>query len=157
MKTHNFSSHTIEMLTRKQKRGGTRPPLWAGPAAYYVPSARPPTALPPFSRPPLAPLAQPNRPMNPTPNAWKLQQIQVNKTRRNNAKKAPNNNNNYGEVWPVNTSKWTTPVGNASETGNSMTAFNKPALSKAERNKYHKAWETYFKQPTRKNPIPTRF
>ena len=135
------------MLTRKYKRGGSKPPLWAGPEAYFVPSARPP----------LAPLSQPHRPMNPTTNAWKRQQIQVNKTRRNNAKKVPNNNNNYGEVWPVNTAKWTTPVGNSAEPGNSMSAFNKPALTKAERNKYHKAWEIYFKQPTRKSSPPTRF
>ena len=140
------------MLTRKYRRGGSKPPLWAGPAAYYIPSARPPSA-----RPPLAPLAQPHKVMNPTSNAWKRQQIQVNKTRRNNAKKVPNNNNNYDEVWPINTSKWNTPVGNAAEPGNSMKAFNKPALTKAERNKYHKAWEIYFKQPTRKNLVPTRF
>lgn len=126
------------MNTRKQKRGGVKPPLWAGPSAYYTPTARPALA-------PIAPgVPAPHKAKNTTTNAWKLHQMRLNKTARNE-KKAANNNNYYGEVWPVNTSKWNIPIGNnKSVKNNAMKAFNKPALTNAERKKYHTAWNTYF-------------
>lgn len=89
-------------------------------------------------RVPFAPIPQ-------TSNAWKLQQMRVNKSRRNNSKKtAKNANNNYGEVWPVNTSKWQIPVGNINAPDNVYTAFNKPTMTNTERKKYHSAWNAYF-------------
>lgn len=128
------------MNTRKHKRGG-KPPLWAGPAAYFVPTARP--ALAPIA--PGIPTTAPQKVIKPTLNAWKLHQMRLNKTRRNEQKTSNNSNNSYGEVWPVNTSKWNIPVGNKKTNKNrSMKEFNKPTLTNAERKKYHTAWNAYF-------------
>ena len=72
--------------------------------------------------------------------------MRVNKTYRNQ-KKTINNNNDYGEVWPVNTRNWSIPVGNKrSLKNNSMKSFNKPVMTNAERKRYHKAWNSYFNE-----------
>ena len=129
------------MYTRKNKlKGGVKPPLWAGPAAYHVKPGRPPFAPLPQQVVP-APQKRPNA----ATNAWKLHQMRVNKSEKNKKKTNNNNNANYGNVWPVNTTKWSIPVGNRNEPDNSMKAFNKPVMTDTERKKYHNAWNTYFR------------
>ena len=105
------------MYTRKLKRGG-RPPLWAGPAAY-LPKMAP--------RSPFTPLPQAKAtPVNTKTN----KSVKTGKNSKNSKKETrhnTNNNSNYGNVWPVNTSKWNTPVGNRNAPVNVYATFNKAA------------------------------